>query len=177
MHWTEVANRSSARLARISSRGGRRHAQRSSYLHGSGRGPCKYENRLSIRAPGEEEMRARNRALHSTRRRRVLPGAALMDCWACSHCARDLWSSTLVERAAWTPHPTSSSLLATFLRSAKRSAVTAATAQHSSAAWLRWLQIDFHRTGMRSVIVLIVAAHRAAAGIHARRHQRSQKRR
>ena len=45
------------------------------------------------------------------------------------------------------------------------------------AARLRWLQIDWHRTGMRSAIVLSIAAHRAPAGLHARRHQRGQERR
>ena len=45
------------------------------------------------------------------------------------------------------------------------------------AAWLRWLQIDCHRTGTRFLIVLIIAAHRVAAGMHARRHRRGQERR
>ena len=45
------------------------------------------------------------------------------------------------------------------------------------AAWPRGPQIDWHRTGMRAATVLIVAAHRAAAGMHAWRHQRGQERR
>ena len=46
---------------------------------------------------------------------------------------RDLWLSTLVGRAAWTPPPTSSTLLTIVLRSARRSVVTAATAQRGCA--------------------------------------------
>ena len=173
MHWTEVANRSSARLARISSRGGRRHARRSSYLHGSGRGPCKYENRLSIRAPGEEEMRARNRALHSTRRRRVPPGAAQMDCRGLlALCAR-----SLVEHAGWASCLDATTDLKHLADDC--SSLGKAIGSHcgDGAARRRWLQIDLHRTGMRSAIVLSIAAHRAPAGLHARRHQRGQERR
>ena len=48
-------------------------------------------------------------------------------------CARDLWLSTLLGRAAGAPPPTSSTLLALVLGSARRSSVTAATAQHGRA--------------------------------------------
>ena len=40
------------------------------------------------------------------------------------------------------------------------------------AAWPRRPHIDLHRTGMRAATVLIVAARRAAAGMHARRMDR-----
>ena len=81
MQWTEVSVRSSARLARNSSRGGRRHAQRALLVQVGGHAPkqpaCRSE--LPDRRSCGHKLGAASWALHSTRRRRVPPGAAQME--------------------------------------------------------------------------------------------------
>jgi len=112
-------------------------------------------------------------ALHSTRRRRVPPGAAQMDCWGLlALCAR-----SLVEHAAWASCRRATSDLKHLAGTCSWLGKAIVSHRGDGAAWPHGPQIDWHRTGMRAATVLIVAAHRAAAGMHARRHQRGQERR
>ena len=112
-------------------------------------------------------------ALHSTRRRRVPPGAALMDCWGLfALCAR-----SLLEHAAWASCCDATSDLKHHAGGGSWLGKAIGSHRGDGAAWPRGPQIDLHRTGMRAATVLIVAARRAAAGMHARRHQRGQERR
>ena len=111
--------------------------------------------------------------LHSTRRRRLPPGAAQMNYLGLFA----LRARSLVEHAAWASCRHATSDLKHLAGTCSWLGKAIVSHRGDGAAWLRWLQIDCHRTGMRSVIVLIIAAHRAAAGMHARRHQRGQERR
>ena len=96
-----------------------------------------------------------------------------MDCWGLFA----LRARSLVEHAAWASCLDATSDLKHLAGDVSSLGKAIGSHRGDGAAWLRWLQIDCHRTGMRSVIVLIIAAHRAAAGMHARRHQRGQERR
>jgi hypothetical protein len=96
-----------------------------------------------------------------------------MDCWGLfALCAR-----SLLEHAAWASCCDATSDLKHHAGGASSLGKAIGSHRGDGAAWLRWLQIDWHRTGMRSAIVLSIAAHRAPAGLHARRHQRGQERR
>ena len=88
-----------------------------------------------------------------------------------------LRSRSLVEHAAWASCCDATSDLKH--RAGDCSWLGKAIGSHrgDGAAWPRWPQSDWHRTGMRAALVLSIAAHRAAAGMHARRHQRGQERR
>ena len=112
-------------------------------------------------------------ALHSTRRRRVPPGAAQMNCLGLFA----LRARSLVEHAAWASCRRATSDLKHLAGTCSWLGKAIVSHRGDGAAWPRGPQIDWHRTGMRAATVLIVAAHRAAAGMHARRHQRGQERR
>ena len=96
-----------------------------------------------------------------------------MDCWG----LLALLARSLVEHAGWASCLDATTDLKHLAGTCSWLGKAIVSHRGDGAAWLRWLQIDCHRTGMRSVIVLIIAAHRAAAGMHARRHQRGQERR
>ena len=112
-------------------------------------------------------------ALHSTRRRRVPPGAAQMNCLGLFA----LRARSLVEHAAWASCRRATSDLKHLAGTCSWLGKAIVSHRGDGAAWPRGPQIDWHRTGMRAATVLIVAARRAAAGMHARRHQRGQERR
>ena len=96
-----------------------------------------------------------------------------MDCWGLfALCAR-----SLLEHAAWASCCDATSDLKHHAGGGSWLGKAIGSHRGDGTVWPHWPQIDWHRTGMRAATVLIVAAHRAAAGIHARRHQRSQKRR
>ena len=88
-----------------------------------------------------------------------------------------LRSRSLVEHAAWASCRRATSDLKHLAGTCSWLGKAIVSHRGDGAARLRWLQIDWHRTGMRSAIVLSIAAHRAPAGLHARRHQRGQERR
>ena len=96
-----------------------------------------------------------------------------MDCWGLF----TLRTRSLVEHAAWASCWDATSDLKHLAGDCSSLGKAIGSHRGDGAAWLRWLQIDWHRTGMRSAIVLSIAAHRAPAGLHARRHQRGQERR
>ena len=84
-----------------------------------------------------------------------------MDCWGLlALCAR-----SLVEHAGWASCLDATTDLKHLADDC--SSLGKAIGSHcgDGAARLRWLQIDWHRTGMRSAIVLSIAAHRAPAGL------------
>ena len=96
-----------------------------------------------------------------------------MDCWGLlALCAR-----SLVEHAGWASCWRATSDLKHLAGNGSWLGKAIVSHRGDGAAWPRGPQIDLHRTGMRAATVLIVAAHRAAAGMHARRHQRGQERR
>ena len=113
------------------------------------------------------------RCLHSTRRRRLPPGAAQMNCLGLFA----LRARSLVEHAAWASCRRATSDLKHLAGTCSWLGKAIVSHRGDGAAWPRGPQIDWHRTGMRAATVLIVAAHRAAADMHARRHQRGQERR
>ena len=88
-----------------------------------------------------------------------------------------LRARSLVEHAAWASCRRATSDLKHLAGTCSWLGKAIVSHRGDGAARLRWLQIDWHRTGMRSAIVLSIAAHRAPAGLHARRHQRGQERR
>ena len=98
---------------RISSSADRRHRPRAPLLHGEARGLCSVENRLSIRAPVEEEMRKQfGSALYAgaPRRHREKRSDGLMlpqRSWRCRSM------SAVRQRAAETASLTSSTSLTT----------------------------------------------------------------
>ena len=96
-----------------------------------------------------------------------------MDCWGLF----TLRTRSLVEHAAWASCWDATSDLKHLAGDCSWLGKAIVSHRGDGAAWPRGPQIDLHRTGMRAATVLIVAAHRAAAGMHARRHQRGQERR
>ena len=96
-----------------------------------------------------------------------------MDCWG----LLSLYARSLVEHAAWASCWRAASDLKHLAGTCSWLGKAIVSHRGDGAAWPRGPQIDWHRTGMRAATVLIVAAHRAAAGMHARRHQRGQERR
>ena len=96
-----------------------------------------------------------------------------MDCWGLF----TLRTRSLVEHAAWASCWDATSDLKHLAGDCAWLGKAIGSHRGDDAAWLRWLQIDRHWTGMRAAVVLIVAAHRAAADMHVRRHQRGQERR
>ena len=96
-----------------------------------------------------------------------------MDCWGLF----TLRTRSLVEHAAWASCWDATSDLKRHAGICSWLGKAIVSHRGDDAAWPRGPQIDLHRTGMRAATVLIVAAHRAAAGMHARRHQRGQERR
>ena len=96
-----------------------------------------------------------------------------MDCWGLFA----LRARSLVEHAAWASCRHATSDLKHLAGDCSSLGKAIGSHRGDGAAWLRWLKIDWHRTGMRAALVLSIAAHRAAAGMHARHHQRGQERR
>ena len=96
-----------------------------------------------------------------------------MDCWGLFA----LRARSLLEYAAWASCWDTTSDLKHLAGDCAWLGKAIGSHRGDDAAWLRWLQIDRHWTGMRAAVVLIVAAHRAAADMHVRRHQRGQERR
>ena len=96
-----------------------------------------------------------------------------MDCWG----LLALLARSRVERAGWASCWRATSDLKHLAGDGSWLGKAIVSHRGDGAAWPRRPQMDLHRTGMRAATVLIVAAHRAAAGMHARRHQRGQERR
>ena len=96
-----------------------------------------------------------------------------MDCWG----LLALLARSLVEHAGWASCLDATTDLKHLSDDCSSLGKAIGSHRGDGAAWLRWLKIDWHRTGMRAALVLSIAAHRAPAGLHARRHQRGQERR
>ena len=96
-----------------------------------------------------------------------------MDCWG----LLALLARSLVEHAGWASCLDATTDLKHLADDCSSLGKAISSHRGDGAAWPCGPQVDLHRTGMRAATVLIVAAHRAAAGMHARRHQRGQERR